>query len=173
VALTGIALMVGTFDMSPYGDPTAPIHTQVSKQYLEREYQAFKAAQVPHDAQDAKTDGHKAKAEHPKQVGLPNVVTSILASYRGYDTLGETAVVFTAGVGVMLLLLGRRRRESDEADADSAPDDDAAEEAAPSVEDAADPALAVAAEDGESAAVEEADETSAEPDATADDEEVS
>jgi multicomponent Na+:H+ antiporter subunit B len=40
---------------------------------------------------------------------VPNVVTSTLASYRGYDTLGETTVVFTAAIGVMLLLKGRRR----------------------------------------------------------------
>ena len=31
---------------------------------------------------------------------MPNVVTAVLASYRGYDTLGETTVVFTAGAGV-------------------------------------------------------------------------
>jgi multicomponent Na+:H+ antiporter subunit B len=38
------------------------------------------------------------------------VVTAVLASYRGYDTLGETTVIFTAGVGVLALLgLGRRR----------------------------------------------------------------
>ncbi len=38
--------------------------------------------------------------------GLPNVVTSVLASYRGYDTLGEVTVVFTAGLAVLMLLLG-------------------------------------------------------------------
>jgi multicomponent Na+:H+ antiporter subunit B len=37
-------------------------------------------------------------------------VTSTLADYRGYDTLGETTVIFTAGIGVLLLLKGRRRR---------------------------------------------------------------
>ena len=37
------------------------------------------------------------------------MVTAILASYRGFDTLGEVTVVFTAGIGV-LLLLGRRRK---------------------------------------------------------------
>ena len=31
----------------------------------------------------------------------------MLADYRGYDTLGETTVIFTAGIGVMLLLRGR------------------------------------------------------------------
>ena len=43
-----------------------------------------------------------------QEVGVPNVVTAVLASYRGYDTLGETTVVFTAGAGVVALL--RRRR---------------------------------------------------------------
>jgi multicomponent Na+:H+ antiporter subunit B len=37
-------------------------------------------------------------------MGVPNVVTSVLGSYRGFDTMGETAVVFTALVGVLLLL---------------------------------------------------------------------
>ena len=43
-----------------------------------------------------------------KETGVPNIVTAVLASYRGYDTLGETTVVFTAGAGVVALL--RRRR---------------------------------------------------------------
>jgi hypothetical protein len=41
---------------------------------------------------------------------VPNVVTAVLASYRGYDTLGETTVVFTAGAGVVALLRRRRRK---------------------------------------------------------------
>jgi len=45
-----------------------------------------------------------------EQTHIPNVVTSVLASYRGYDTLGETTVIFTAGIGV-LLLLKRFQRE--------------------------------------------------------------
>lgn len=40
--------------------------------------------------------------------GVGNIVTAVLANYRGYDTLGETAVIFTAGMAVLLLL---RRRE--------------------------------------------------------------
>ena len=42
---------------------------------------------------------------------MPNVVTAVLASYRGYDTLGETTVIFTAVIGVMLLLRRTRREE--------------------------------------------------------------
>ena len=45
-----------------------------------------------------------------RRPACPNVVTAVLASYRGYDTLGETTVVFTAGVGV-IALLRRTRRE--------------------------------------------------------------
>ena len=41
---------------------------------------------------------------------MPNIVTAVLASYRGYDTLGETTVIFTAGVGVLILLGVRSRR---------------------------------------------------------------
>ena len=48
------------------------------------------------------------------EIDIPNVVTAILASYRGYDTLGETAVVFTAGIGVLLLIGGLRRRRRDD-----------------------------------------------------------
>ena len=42
-----------------------------------------------------------------EEMDLPNMVTAGLADYRGYDTLGETTVIFTAGVSVILLL--RRR----------------------------------------------------------------
>ena len=40
----------------------------------------------------------------PQEVGMPNMVTAVLASYRGYDTFGETFVIFTAGIAVLLLL---------------------------------------------------------------------
>lgn len=36
--------------------------------------------------------------------GIANVVSSVLASYRGFDTLGETTVIFTAGIAVLMLL---------------------------------------------------------------------
>lgn len=89
VCLTGALLIYGTLDMPGYGDANSPAqqHPQLARHFIE-----------------------KSKGE----TGVPNIVTSVLASYRGYDTLGETAVVFTAGVAV-LSLLGRRRR-SDEAD---------------------------------------------------------
>ncbi len=82
VAVTGAALLYGTLDMPRYGEPGAPANHHVAPRYIE-----------------------KSGAE----VGLPNIVTSVLASYRGYDTLGEVTVIFTAAVGV-LLLLGRNPR---------------------------------------------------------------
>ena len=43
-----------------------------------------------------------------KETEVLNMVTFVLADYRGFDTLGEVAVIFTAGISVMLLL--RRRK---------------------------------------------------------------
>ena len=87
VSLTGLALVWGTIDLPAYGDPEAPIHHHVAPRYIE---------------------------DSPTEIGIPNMVASILASYRGFDTLGEVTVVFTAGLGVLLLLGGRRRREEDD-----------------------------------------------------------
>ena len=81
VLLTGAALVYATFDMPRYGDPAAPIHHHVADDYIER---------------------------IDDEIGVPNMVTAILASFRGYDTWGEATVIFTAGVGVMLLLGGGR-----------------------------------------------------------------
>ncbi len=52
------------------------------------------------------------ESEH--EIGIPNVVTSVLASYRGYDTMGETTVIFTAMVGVLMLMGGFRKRKEPE-----------------------------------------------------------
>ena len=54
-------------------------------------------------------------------VGLPNIVTSVLASFRGYDTFGETTVVFTAAVGVLLLLGTRPKRKPADAEQEPKP----------------------------------------------------
>lgn len=43
-----------------------------------------------------------------KDAGTNNVVTVVLADYRGFDTFGETVVVFAAGVACLLILRGRR-----------------------------------------------------------------
>ncbi|MHC4549558.1 MAG: DUF4040 domain-containing protein [Planctomycetota bacterium] len=88
VGLTGAALILGTADMPSYGDPQAPIHRWPDPSYVE-------------------------KVASKKEIDMPNVVTAVLASYRGYDTLGETTVIFTAAIGVLLLLRrtpGAKRR---------------------------------------------------------------
>lgn len=41
-----------------------------------------------------------------EETGVKNIVTAVLAAYRGFDTMGEAVVVFSAGVGI-LLVLGR------------------------------------------------------------------
>jgi multicomponent Na+:H+ antiporter subunit B len=83
-AVTGAALVWGTFALPPFGTADAPIHRHVAPRYL---------------------------AQTVQETNVPNAVTSVLADYRGYDTLGETTVIFTAGIGVMLLLRGRRRSQ--------------------------------------------------------------
>lgn len=75
--VTGSALIYGTLDMPSFGAPDAPIHMHVAPDYINR----------------TKPD-----------TGVPNIVTAVLASYRGYDTLGETTVIFTAVIAVLLLL---------------------------------------------------------------------
>ncbi|MBL4623008.1 MAG: DUF4040 domain-containing protein [Immundisolibacteraceae bacterium] len=87
VTITGAILVYGTLDMPAFADPQAPIHTHVAPHYIEKS---------------------------GEEIGIPNIVTSVLASYRGYDTLGETTVIFTACIGVLLLLGIGRRREDDE-----------------------------------------------------------
>ncbi|MDA8020693.1 MAG: DUF4040 domain-containing protein [Thermoanaerobaculia bacterium] len=83
VFAVGALLLWGSQDMPAYGDPQAPVHTYMVPRFLE---------------------------QSGEEVGPPNIVTSVLASYRGYDTFGEATVVFTAAVGALLLLTGLRRR---------------------------------------------------------------
>lgn len=90
--VAGGALFYALPDLPAYGDANTPANEYVGLEYLER----------------AATDTH-----------IPNVVTVVLASYRGFDTLGETAVIFTAGLAVLLLLGGvgpaaRRKSEKTE-----------------------------------------------------------
>jgi len=93
VFATGAALIYASIDVPAFGDPNSPANSYVGQAYIE---------------------------ETPNDIAVPNVVTAVLASYRGFDTLGETMVIFTAGVAVMLLLGagsvrgGRRVSDKDE-----------------------------------------------------------
>ena len=92
IVLTGSVMVYGTLEMPNFGSPKAPAQIHVGPEYFER---------------------------IPKEIDVPNAVTAILASYRGYDTLGEAVVVFTAGIGVVMLMSGLgRRREDNEVDQD-------------------------------------------------------
>lgn len=78
----GSLLIFGIQDLPAFGDSQSPAYQQVAKHYIEKGVD---------------------------ETGVPNLVTAVLASYRGFDTLGEVTVVLTAGIGV-LLLLGRREK---------------------------------------------------------------
>ena len=90
---TGLLLSVAVADLPAFGDPNAPIHNHVAPDFII----------------GSATD-----------IGVPNVVTSVLASYRGYDTLGEVVVVFTAAIAVLLIIGGytRTQRRKDETEGD-------------------------------------------------------
>ena len=94
--VTGLALIYGTLDLPHFGAPDAPIHLYLAPEFL---------------------------VVREPEIDIPNIVTAILASYRGFDTLGEVIVVFTAGIGVLLLIgqrgVGRRSREEENEDQDS------------------------------------------------------
>ena len=77
VVVTGIAMFYALGDMPAFGDGNSAVNAYVGAQYIEATKQ---------------------------EMFLPNIVTAVLASYRGYDTFGETAVIFMAGLGILLLL---------------------------------------------------------------------
>ena len=82
VAIVGVLLVTAVVDLPAFGSAYAPAHTHVAPRYL---------------------------AESDAKLHIPNVVTTVLASYRGFDTLGETIVIFAAGLGVLLLLAGKTK----------------------------------------------------------------
>ena len=119
VCVTGGILIYGTLDMPRFGDPKAPIHTHRVVQQLAQRVGKVDPNGVhePWQYNSLADQGGPfevlADGEHPHPKDdfsghSPNTVTSILASYRGYDTMFETAVIFTAGMALVLLL---RRRE--------------------------------------------------------------
>ncbi|NNL41672.1 MAG: hypothetical protein HKO79_04205 [Desulfobacterales bacterium] len=83
VIITGMVLIYGTMDMPDWGDPDSPASRHVSPRYI---------------------------SDAVEKTATPNIVTAVLADYRGYDTLGETTVIFSAGMACILLL--RRRRKN-------------------------------------------------------------
>jgi multicomponent Na+:H+ antiporter subunit B len=85
VILFGSLLIYCSFDFPSWGDPAAPASTHVSPRYIEKTIE---------------------------ETTVPNIVTAVLADYRGYDTMFETVVIFTAGVACLILLRVFRRIEA-------------------------------------------------------------
>jgi len=86
IVLTGALLISGVEDMPDWGDPNSPANSHVSPKYIQ---------------------------EALEKTATPNMVTAVLGDYRGYDTMGETAVIFTAGIGCILMLRKKRKGEGD------------------------------------------------------------
>jgi multicomponent Na+:H+ antiporter subunit B len=86
VLLFGTLLGYAAMDLPPWGDPAAPASVHVSPYYIEQSL---------------------------SQTSVPNIVTAVLADYRGYDTLFETIVIFSAGVACLFLMRVFRRTEPD------------------------------------------------------------
>ncbi|MFV9644434.1 MAG: hydrogen gas-evolving membrane-bound hydrogenase subunit E [Desulfobacterales bacterium] len=84
--MTGALLIYGTEEMPDWGDPNSPASSHVSPKYIQ---------------------------EALEKTATPNIVTAVLADYRSYDTMGETVVVFTAGIGCILMLRKKRKGEGD------------------------------------------------------------
>jgi len=58
--------------------------------------------------------GHYYVDRGPEELGAPNLVTAVVVTYRGLDTLGEVTVLFISAAGVGLMLRRTRRKEDDE-----------------------------------------------------------
>ncbi len=86
VTITGALLIYGTIDMPTFGVATAPVQQHVAPHYLQ---------------------------QSALEIAVPNVVTAVLASYRGFDTFGEVVVIFTAGLGVLALMGFHRSKEQE------------------------------------------------------------
>jgi multicomponent Na+:H+ antiporter subunit B len=84
VLLTGAVLIYATLDFPEFGNPNNPVQTHVGPYYVQETY---------------------------NDMGIPNMVAAVLASYRSIDTMGEGFVILTAGLAVYALLGTRRRRK--------------------------------------------------------------
>ena len=87
VAVLATLIIYATFDKPRLGDPEAPVHQHLAPWYLEKT---------------------------PEYMDIPNVVTAVLGSFRGYDTLGEVFVVFAACIGVLFILGVRPEEDGDQ-----------------------------------------------------------
>ncbi|MGY6586966.1 MAG: DUF4040 domain-containing protein [Wenzhouxiangella sp.] len=83
VGVTGAALIYATLDLPEFGAADNPAQVHVGPHYIEQSY---------------------------PDMGVPNMVAAVLASYRSIDTMGEVFVIFAAALGVYALLSVKPRR---------------------------------------------------------------
>ncbi|UCG81169.1 MAG: Na(+)/H(+) antiporter subunit B [Desulfobacterales bacterium] len=82
--LVGALLIYAAADFPAWSDPASPASTYLSPHFIEKTME---------------------------ETSVPNIVTAVLADYRGFDTMFETTVIFSAGVACFLLLRVFRRKE--------------------------------------------------------------
>ena len=82
----GIILFTTVMNMPGFGQEDNPINNEVAERYLEHS---------------------------EEETGSENVVTAMIIGYRGFDTLGESCVLFLAVSAVMILLLRDRKNTSE------------------------------------------------------------
>jgi len=73
----GAMMIYGFADLPDYGQGSAPVNSYISKDYIKNT---------------------------PSEIGIASSVAAILASYRGFDTLGETLVIMVAGLVVYFVM---------------------------------------------------------------------
>jgi len=83
VSVVALALFAVIADFPYWGDPFSPVNDYVGSYYITH------------------TMAHS---------NVPNVVTSVLADYRGFDTMFETCVVFVACIGIYAILRRRKKQ---------------------------------------------------------------
>lgn len=83
----GVLLVWAAADLPDWGDPQAPANVYLSPHYIQQAME---------------------------ETSVPNLVTAVLADYRGYDTMFETIVIFCAGITVLIVLRRTHRQREKE-----------------------------------------------------------
>jgi len=86
-SLFAALLIYAGMDLPKFGDINSPVHSYVMDYYHENTY---------------------------AEIGIPSFVAAILASYRGYDTFGETLVIYVAGICTIFILSFLEKEEEEE-----------------------------------------------------------
>lgn len=77
VFVTGVMLVMTAQDFPAWGDAHSAPNQYLSTYYIQHTY---------------------------RDTAVPNIVTAVLADYRGFDTMFETSVIFCAGLGIAAIL---------------------------------------------------------------------